>query len=351
MSGDQVTITQTGTPLDYLRLWDNSATAFIDLDAESKSVAGTPQELWDQAADILYAGNDSTFAYIGFLPDTAGDYGAFTFEYAASGSYAITGVNQGTKTFTIAESKASQFTDGTHFTISGSTGNDGTYTVNGDATGTTDIIVDQAIPDATVDGNISTIWTCFNDDVKQNGTDGFAQRGYIAFPIPGDWTLRTIDSQSAFWVRALVASVATTATMLHMMRSLVIDQVLTLPSSLGAAGSRLTRDINGGLGRKDRGYKGVRQAWIDMTPVSVTGAELNLLLDWEKELFKLFIEDSRQSVPIDFTVDSYYKTYTGRLDKMPNALKSMEKMVGTDYRMLFELDAFTSLSTTLGLSA
>lgn len=70
-------------------------------------------------------------------------------------TYDITGVDQGTKTFTVAESVAALFFDATSFTISGSTGNDGTYTVNGDATGTTSIIVDQVIPDATVDGSIS----------------------------------------------------------------------------------------------------------------------------------------------------------------------------------------------------
>ncbi len=70
-------------------------------------------------------------------------------------TYNITGVNQGAKTFTIAESVAFQFTDGDQFAIAGSTGNDGTYTINGNATGTTSIIVDEAIPNAVVDGAIS----------------------------------------------------------------------------------------------------------------------------------------------------------------------------------------------------
>lgn len=72
-------------------------------------------------------------------------------------TFDITGVNQGTKTFAIAESVANLFLDNDTFTISGSTGNDGTYTINGDATGTTSIIVDEAIPDATVDGSISIV--------------------------------------------------------------------------------------------------------------------------------------------------------------------------------------------------
>lgn len=280
MSGDQLTITQTGTPLDYVRLFDDSAAAFVDLDAESKSVAGTAQDLIGQVADILYIGNDTTFAYIGFLPDTAGSYGARTVEYW-----------------------------------------------NGAA------------------------WTDMTSDIKVDSTLGFSQRGYFAFPIPGDWATNTINTQLAFWIRITVASVTTTATMFHMMRSLVIDLVLQFPSSLGAPESRITRDINGGTGRRDRGYKGVRQAWIDMTPVSIIGSELNLLLDWEKELFEIFIEESRQSVPISFTDDSYYKTFTGKLAKMPDGLKSMEKMVDTDYRIAFEIHAFTSLSTALGLSA
>lgn len=70
-------------------------------------------------------------------------------------TYAITGVNQGTKTFTVAEDLSS-WVDGEYFIITGSTGNDGAYTVSAVAgAGPTNLTVDQTIPDANVDGYIT----------------------------------------------------------------------------------------------------------------------------------------------------------------------------------------------------
>lgn len=280
MSGDQVTITQIGETNDYVRLWDNSASAFVDLDDESKSVAGTSKDLIEQTADYLYIGNDSTFAYIGFLPDTAGSYGTVTVEYW-----------------------------------------------NG-------------------------AWIDMTSDVKVDSTSGFSARGFFAFPIKGDWVTTAVDSQTAYWIRLSVASVTTMATMKHMMRSLVINQVLQFGSNLGDPAKRYTRDINSGLNKRDMVYKGPRSGHIDMTPVSLeTGTQLNLLLDWERYRQELYIEDSRITSPISFPNDSYYSTYTGRLVKVPDGFKAMEKMVNTDYKLQFYFDSYTSLSTTLGLTA
>ena len=72
--------------------------------------------------------------------------------------YTITGINQGTKTFTIAGDYASEFTDTYDaFRVSGSTGNDGRYTIVSATfvVDHTDIVVSEAIPDATVDGTIN----------------------------------------------------------------------------------------------------------------------------------------------------------------------------------------------------
>ena len=73
-------------------------------------------------------------------------------------TYSVTAVNQGTKTFTIAESVATKITDEaiTEITISGSTGNDGTYTI-ASVNGTTNIVVVEAIPHATADGQLE-LW-------------------------------------------------------------------------------------------------------------------------------------------------------------------------------------------------
>jgi len=71
--------------------------------------------------------------------------------------YPITGVDTGTETFTIAGDWTAYFTANDVFSVSGSTGNDGNWTVvsateNG---GNTDIVVAEDIIDATVDGTIS----------------------------------------------------------------------------------------------------------------------------------------------------------------------------------------------------
>lgn len=64
---------------------------------------------------------------------------------------AITAVDTGTSTFTVAESLS--LSDGDYIEIRGSTGNDGSYTV-ASTNGTTNIVVDQTIQDSTVDGNL-----------------------------------------------------------------------------------------------------------------------------------------------------------------------------------------------------
>lgn len=121
-----------------------------------------------------------------------------------NGTFAITGVNQGTKTFTIAEDVAFRFIDGNTFAISGSTGNDGIYTINGDATGTTSIVVDEAIPDATGDGNIlntisaedesrdfhDAIVDKLNDDVTIAGTCRFFD--FIGSEQPFYWKTQPV---------------------------------------------------------------------------------------------------------------------------------------------------------------
>jgi len=69
----------------------------------------------------------------------------------------INAVNTGAKSFRLAGDYAALLTDGTKFTVAGSTGNDGEYTANGDATYSdpnTTVVVDEVIPDATADGGV-----------------------------------------------------------------------------------------------------------------------------------------------------------------------------------------------------
>ncbi len=71
-------------------------------------------------------------------------------------STTITVVNQGTKTFTVTGDITSHLQQGSIVNITGSTGNDGLYSVVSAVlnVGDTDIVVEEAIPDATADGSV-----------------------------------------------------------------------------------------------------------------------------------------------------------------------------------------------------
>ena len=70
----------------------------------------------------------------------------------------ISGVNTGAKTFTVNGNWATYINVDSQFQMVGSTGNDGIYTVFGvtDVLGTTEIVTVESIPDATVDGYITS---------------------------------------------------------------------------------------------------------------------------------------------------------------------------------------------------
>lgn len=81
---------------------------------------------------------------------------------------AITGVTQGTKTFTVGIDISTFLETGSIITVSGSTANDGDYTVVSatENSGNTDIIVEEAIPDATIDGDITYDNVFINTDIS-----------------------------------------------------------------------------------------------------------------------------------------------------------------------------------------
>ncbi len=82
-------------------------------------------------------------------------------------TFAITGVNTGASTFTIAGSYLRLFNPGYKFSVDSSTGNDATYKVaSSEKSGNTTVVtVTGTIPDATVDGNIEAPQLMFADVV------------------------------------------------------------------------------------------------------------------------------------------------------------------------------------------
>ena len=84
----------------------------------------------------------------------------YTAGYVNSTTYAITAVNTTNKTFTIAGDYTAVFIAGVVFDVTGSTGNDATYTVASSSLVTTNtVIVVTATPaSATADGSITAAW-------------------------------------------------------------------------------------------------------------------------------------------------------------------------------------------------
>jgi hypothetical protein len=78
----------------------------------------------------------------------------------ALASAAIIGVNQGTQTFTVSGDQTSHLPVGGSISVSGSTGNNGTYTIASATFGgvNTDIVVNEVILNPTADGTISAAY-------------------------------------------------------------------------------------------------------------------------------------------------------------------------------------------------
>jgi hypothetical protein len=111
---------------------------------------------WDAASGgALDNGADITFVEASGAWGTITHFALFDQDRTA---YAITGVSTGDKKFTIAGDHASEMAAGTLISIDGSTGNDGNYTVVSATYGAaTEVVVSEAVPDATVDGTLSPL--------------------------------------------------------------------------------------------------------------------------------------------------------------------------------------------------
>jgi len=141
----------------------------------------------------LNPGNDGEL-YAPGDTGTVGAGGSATYVVdTVANSYAITGVNKGTKTFTITGDQAGNFAPSDTLQIYGSTGNDGNgYTVvsatlNG---GNTDIVVVESINDATADGYIGnnasgTAGSILTYTITDGGTGYVADQDYECIPSTG----------------------------------------------------------------------------------------------------------------------------------------------------------------------
>jgi hypothetical protein len=116
--------------------------------AAARSSTPTSSIVFD-AADEIYG----TVTHYGIFDGLSGD---LIFWGRRDINYTITAVSTGSSTFTIAGDFTARFTAGTQIQVTGSTGNNGTYTVDGSvlSTGNTIITVDEPVVNATADGVI-----------------------------------------------------------------------------------------------------------------------------------------------------------------------------------------------------
>jgi hypothetical protein len=361
MTSSEFTITQYDDPHNYCRFWDDSGSAFVNNDLPSVSISGSSFVLWAQPLDKLYVGKSSTFAYVGFrmAAATIGTYGTFSLFYSiTSADYTIATVTPD-HTITVAADIATLFTDGRKFTITGSTANDGEYTCDGNATYSapdTTITVVETLPDGTDDGTIAahSIWAPLT--AYFNNTEGFTQHGYVAWSIPGDWGLSSVNSESGYWIRAEQDGTPGSAVEAHHLR-----RNLTLNPPIHADGPSFTRartyaDINGNVQKKDLTYAGPDKLTLMITQMACSMGNLQLLLDWEYYRNDLYLEDGANSSVVNFpAVAAYYRIMQGKiaLGGVPLEMRSPGKMGlgrGESYPLVFDIDTVVTQSSLLGLS-
>lgn len=176
-------------------IWSMRTTAFsftdVVLKASTSYGSFEGATLWPDPAD-----SDGIRCY---LHDSVCNNDTLAFNIGI-GTYAITAINQVAKTFTVADHIDYELLAGMIITIDGSTGNDGDYTVVSATwdTNHTDIVVSQAILDATADGNLlneSIALSTSNKGIKVRGwvkigTEWIYHDGYDDAESDGIWRLR-----------------------------------------------------------------------------------------------------------------------------------------------------------------
>lgn len=155
----------TGTYNSSTNTGGYGAPNFTVADVNTATVTITPFES-DTSTEInvfsTFPTTDSEIEFtitnedMGYSEDESIADGVYDIVYELTGDFAITGVNTGTKTFTVAGNRSGVYAAGDTFTITGSTGNNGTYTVvSSTYTSSTAIVVSETVPSAVVDGNIN----------------------------------------------------------------------------------------------------------------------------------------------------------------------------------------------------
>lgn len=185
-------------------------------------------------------------------------------------------------------------------------------------------------------------WTSFSP--FYDGTSGFSAHGYIAWDksVLTGWTANSVNSQSAYWVRASVASVTTQAKMYSFLANMTTrPPVVPIPPP----GDIYTRDLTGEAHLKDTAFVHPAEIELECKFKTFSMAEINLLRLWHTSGTTLFIDDQAQSSTPDPTEDAYYQDYTGHLVALPGHMISPHKMKTDAYNLRFSVHDATPILT------
>jgi hypothetical protein len=345
----------------YCRFYNGAD--WTNLDSNMLMLDGSNFPLWTDSNDVFYVGAAAVFAFVGFGCKTAGvGYGTFRFQYSAlGGPYNIVEVSQVNKTFKVATDLTSKFTANSQFEIHGSTGNDGGYTCGIDATYSapnTTITVLETINSSVADGHVEqdSIWTKIT--AVHNSTAGFTQSGYIGWVIASDWTLRTVNGKSAYWIRTSQSAVAptTVAVAYNLLRSVILYAPLHMLT--GRTTPAIGRDINGDTFKRDIPQRGADRLVIEGTQIAFGSLpsmpQAHAVWDWWHYSTRLYIESGAHTVPIGttaFSTDAYAHAFKGRIITLPPGLSTPNAMDIPDrFQIEIEVDEIETLTGRLGVT-
>jgi len=195
-------------------------------------------------------------------------------------------------------------------------------------------------------------WTAFDgNNPFQDSTDSLVQDGLLAWQDPPNagnaWGLNTVDGQSAYWIRASIATHTTTGNFINFLRNLTLQPPIKLIPQM--ARNRSYADINAELRDRDLAYVGPTQLSIQCRPKATADnldegmPNMTLLHYWLRERGDLFIEDLAQTTVPDLSSDAFYKDYTGRLIMVPGETESPRKMSPAGYSLEFSISAATPI--------
>lgn len=344
---------------------------FTNLDAASVDYdnQATGYVLWGDQTDFLHVGfTTANNAYLGFKKAIAGvGYGTFSFRHGITGGpYDIHAISQIGQTIYIDGDHHLDFITNTSFTVTGATtpANNTIYisttnSVYNGGSGHTEIFVGSQAPADQVGaaGTVGTIFKPFTPIYL--GQANFTKDGYVAWAIPGTWVSTTVNAQAAFWIQISQddPTVGTPAQMYHLMPNLTINPHMRIEYEPVDPDSRIIHDTVGDVHTGDIQRDIPRKAWIETTGIVLESWADYLLLAYWHDYQKngtteklLWVNDLARSASPDFTVDSYYRDFIGKLSRYPQRVYSVLKNDGNESVFEFKIQSINSIPSILGLT-